>query len=418
VGRRIAIAAGLGIAVIAVAVTASGPAEPTSLRFSAPVSAPRRGPLVGVLFDSRGGHARLARLDAATLRVQGPTLALPERPGPSARSRDGAQLALGSGAAPDIRVIALSRWRAAPRWRLVRQRVPVQALAWTSSRRLLALLAGGLTPGRVVVADPTARRVVASRRLHGTLAGWAPSALGITVILGPRSGIGPARLVHVDREGRAVTADLPGVVAGVVPPPRTSAPGQDPNSRVALPGVAIDERDRLAFVAAGDLRVLAVNLRNGRVVDLIGSAGPSPLERLRDWLEPPAQAKGVTGMTRSASYVGRGLLAVSGQDGERPYGLRLVDLNRDTVRLLSRGGYAYGAGGRVLTVGIGKTLRAFDADGRRVWSRFPRGGIRDLTIGPRYAYVLVGQRTYVLNPRTGATVRVLATGRPPLLLTT
>lgn len=322
-GRHIAIAAGLGIAATAVVVTTGGPAEPTSIRLSAPDSAAPRGPLVGVLFDSRGGRARLARLNAETLRVRGPTLALTEPPGPSARSADGARLAVGSTTTPYVRVVALESWRAGSRWRLGRKRVPVQALAWTGSRRLLALLAAGLTPGQVVVGDPVARRIVASRRLNGTLAAWAPSALGITVILGPRSGIGAARLVHVDARGRTVTASLPGVAAGV-----------------------------------------------------------------------------------------------SGQDSDRPYGLRLVDLQRGTVRVLSRGGYAYGARGRVLAVGIGKTLRAFDAEGRRVWSRFPRGGIRDLTIGPRYAYVLVGHRTYVLDPRTGATVRVLATGRPPLLLTT
>lgn len=141
-GRRIAVAAGVGIAAIAVAVAAGGRAEPASLRFSAPVSGPQRGPLVGVMFDSRGGRARLARLDAETLRVRGATLALREPPGPSARSRDGALLAVGSNAAPDIRVVALGSWRSAPRWRLASQRVPVQALAWTGSRRLLALLAG------------------------------------------------------------------------------------------------------------------------------------------------------------------------------------------------------------------------------------------------------------------------------------
>lgn len=311
-------------------------------------------------------------------------------------------------------MVDLDSWRAGQRWRLGSGRVPVQTLAWSGRRRLLALVAGGLTPGKIVVADPAARKVVAIRRLRGRLVSWSSSALGITVILGPPSGIGAARLVHVDARGRTLTAALPGVSAGFVAPPRTRVPGQAPRSRVATPGLAIDEPDRLAFVATGDLRVLAINLRDGRVVTLLPAAGRSPVEQMGDWLQPAAQAKGVDGVVRSATYVGRGLLAVNGQDGNRPrpYGLRLVDLDRGAVRLISQGGYAYGARGRVLAVGVGKTLRAYDADGRRVWSRFPRGGIRDLTIGPRYAYVLLGQRTYVLDPRTGATVRVLPTGRP------
>lgn len=420
-GLRIAIAATAGVAVAVVSLTVRGPAEPTSMRFSAPVDVSQRGPLVGMLFDARGGRPRLARLDAETLRAQGPALALPEPPGPSVRSPDGARLALAAGTTSSyIRVVDLDSWRAGQRWRLGSGRVPVQTLAWSDRRRLLALVAGGLTPGKIVVADPAARKVVAIRRLRGRLVSWSASALGITVILGPPSGIGAARLVHVDARGRTLTSALPGVSAGFVAPPRTRVPGQAPRSRVATPGLAIDEPDRLAFVATGDLRVLAINLRDGRVVTLLPAAGRSPLERMGDWLQPAAQAKGVDGVVRSATYVGRGLLAVNGQDSNRPrpYGLRLVDLDRGAVRLISQGGYAYGARGRVLAVGIGNTLRAYDADGRRVWSRFPRGGIRDLTIGPRYAYVLVGQRTYVLDPRTGATVRVLPTGRPPQLLTT
>jgi len=415
-GRRLAVGVGLGIFAVAVAITAAGSDTQAPIRLSAPIPRSQRGPLVGVIFGARN-HARLVRLRSETLRVQGRPLTLTEPLGPSARSPDDTMLAVGSSATPDIQIVAVGAWHAAKRWRLAAKRVPIQALAWPVRRRLLALVAGGLTAGQVDIVDPSTRRVIATRRPAGRLAAWAPSSLGMTLILGPSSGIGAAHLVHVDADGDTLTTRLPGVSAGFIASPRTPAVGERTKPEMALPGLAIDERDELAFIATADLCVLAVNLRDGRVADLTTSARRSTLGRLRDWLEPAAEAKGADGASRSAIYVGPGLLVVSGQDGERPAGLRLVDLNRGTVRLLSQGGYANSARGRVLAVGIGKTLRAFDATGRRVWSRFPRGGIRDLAIGPRYAYVLVGDRTYVLDPRNGATVRVLATGRPPLLLT-
>jgi hypothetical protein len=110
--------------------------------------------------------------------------------------------------------------------------------------------------------------------------------------------------------------------------------------------------------------------------------------RLRNWLEPRAEAKAQEGPTRQALWLGQGLLAVTGWDShasvdggrqaqwETPAGLKLIDTRRWSVRTLDRGtSRIVLAAGTLLSYGVlfdsrtqrlaGNGLTAYARDGSR-----------------------------------------------------
>ena len=56
----------------------------------------------------------------------------------------------------------------------------VLALAWLAPRRIVGLDLAGL-----FVVDPVAKRMVAFRRVEGTLVGWARTKSSLVLLLGP-----------------------------------------------------------------------------------------------------------------------------------------------------------------------------------------------------------------------------------------
>src|SRR5947207_2988245 len=66
----------------------------------------------------------------------------------------------------------------------------------------------------LVAVDPAARAVVGSRSLDGWVYGFAHADGVLVLLLGPESGIGPARLAVVGANGLVRTVGLDGVSVG------------------------------------------------------------------------------------------------------------------------------------------------------------------------------------------------------------
>lgn len=254
--------------------------------------------------------------------------------------------------------------------------VRVESLAWTRTSRWigrsrLLLVTGEFPVSRhsiMLMLDPHARRVLHRRRLAGPVltSGHLPG--GLVLLLAPERGIGPATLAVFDERARVRTVTLSRIVAG------SESVGTDELlvDRQAVPGLAVDPAGRRAYVVAGDAPVAEVDLTTLRVGYHRLGRPTSLLRRLASWLLPLAEAKGATsGPTRSALWLGDGLVAVAGSHAVatstrqgvrqlvRPSGLQLIDTHSWTVRLLDpHTSSIVLAGGRLFASGY-----RYDSDG-------------------------------------------------------
>jgi hypothetical protein len=297
--------------------------------------------------------ARLVRVDPATLRpLPGLRVSLMGRNSGWSFSPDRSRMVLGSDAPiPKLRLIDLQKMRALGDVRVAR-RGSVFATAWAGRERVLAVV---VTPGccglgDTVVAgvDAVSRRVLWRRTLGGALVAGERFRRSFVLVLGPRGrAIGPARLVLVSPDGRLRSASLPDIRAG-----SEVGGGGDPARflvREWNPGLAVDPSGARAFVVQGGAPVTEVDLRTLRVRSHELSEPISLIGRLRNWLEPRAEAKAQEGPNRQALWLGHGRLAVTGRDShasidasgrqtqfETPAGLKLIDTRRWSVRTLDR----------------------------------------------------------------------------------
>ena len=142
-------------------------------------------------------------------------------------------------------------------------------------------------------------------------------------------------------------------------------------------------------------------------------------------------AKAEEGMNRFAQWMGAGRLAVTGYDAylthddrQRmiPFGVQVMDTTTWRTRTLASRAtwFVPAAPGYLLWPGRpqggGMATYAL-ATGRRT-HRFGHASVGSMTWGGRYVYATVRgrHRTYVIDPASGRTVRVLKTGRTPHLL--
>jgi hypothetical protein len=143
---------------------------------------------------------------------------------------------------------------------------------------------------------------------------------------------------------------------------------------------------------------------------------------------------------RAALWAGDGRIALTGDhwprprgrlpDGPIPFGVRLIDTRTWSIATLDpRPDTIHVAGGTVLAAGTryfdagerteSTGLLAFDASGRRAWTRFPGRpvallGSRDNLV---YAWVRRKRTAYVLDRDSGRTLHTIRTGiRVPFLL--
>lgn len=360
--------------------------------------APRE-PVLG-LETAPGGGTLLAQYDALSLRRTGLGVRLRVAGWPWRRSPDGALIAFGDGAPGGS--VELLDVRSLRRVVASRPRVGLlMALAWPRPGRLIA--AGVRQPGAVDAAlvDSATGAVVRRVRIDGHLVGADATAVGLTLVVGPPAGIGPARLVHLD-DGLRITADvvLSRLRAGQVRPARTPSPG-DPPPRTETPAVAVDPRAGRAWVVG--------NGAAGRQLAEVDLASGALAYRLLPVRRPAAVAKTLLGSGATVLWLGDGRLAVAGVAYEgrsyRGLGLAIVDVETGTARLVDPYASWVERSGALLVSwteidGVG----VFDLDGRP---------LRRVLGGRNVASFAAAGRRALVQPTVGEPVLVvdLASGR-------
>jgi hypothetical protein len=293
--------------------------------------------VLGLVFE--GQRAELRRLDPLTLRPVSRARVKGLSAGIHAFSRDGSTLALASGDGPprlrfvDLRTMRRTRTVDLPALGFVTE------ILWESPKRLLVLVAG--EEPRVLTVQASGR-VTGSQRLTGSVVAYDARAARLVALLAPRTSIGPSRLAVADAvRGLLGTVALPEISAGSE---RTEHAQDTYAMRSRIPGVAISPDGTRAVVVAAGSRVAEVELDTLRVSYHELSEPVSLLGRLRDWLEPEAQAKVVEGPHRFARFIDQQHVAVTGidyrglKDGEwdaSAVGLRLIDTRDWSVRTLA-----------------------------------------------------------------------------------
>jgi hypothetical protein len=356
--------------------------------------------------------SRIHWVDGRTLEPVDPRSAeIPFSTATGERSPGGGSLALGAGESGDVRIVDLEQMRTVAAVD-VEGASYVETLNWVRPDLLLASL-GGLT-SQVAAVDP-AGTIVAAHDLGGTTLYSRPTEDALVLLVAPSDRIGPARLVVFDgREPRSV--ELAEVRAGWE---QVEGSDDDYRARQSVPGLAVDPTGTRALVVPAGNRVAEVDLETLAVAYHDLAEPVSLLGRLRDWLEPPAQAKGIQGPDRNAVWLPSGLVAVSGsqysedEDGMdvTPAGLALIDPDGWTVSRLSdqpswvtlRGDALLASG---WTPGVDEqTLMVFDPDGTLRFSLAREGA--DLSqVGGDHLYVTTheGTRFELVDLETGETV--------------
>lgn len=369
--------------------------------------------LFGVTVD---GH--VARLDPATLR---PTRAL-KTPGWPALSPDGSTLLLGEDrGAVRVADARSMRWRGRPiriadgpgltTW--------VDTSAWLRPDRVFALVTTGGPVARgpipwtvAAVLDPTRRRVVARRHLPGYVLAEQHVGRREVLLLEPFRRDGQHRLAVVDARGHVdlIPVELP--------------KSDFSNVGFTAVGLAVDPERERAYVMPGRAPIAVVDLRTRSV-------------RYRAWPRIPHRLYGPTrtrpqknhwgdpvGSLRFAAWLGRGVIAVTGEDDRRtqavetlsrPFGLVLIDTRRWTARVVDRranrvdvaNGLAFpslsdSVGEKVPPPGLG--LTAYSRSGERLFHRYGTEGVWLLVSGPR-AYVHHEARVDILDLPSGRVLR-------------
>jgi hypothetical protein len=216
----------------------------------------------------------------------------------------------------------------------------------------------------VLVVDPVARTARTSATLGATVVASEALPDSLALLLAPAGKIGPASVAVVDADGgvRTVRTD---VLAGYEQPPADEeSPG--PDLRHDLPGFAVDPLGRHAYIVSASGTVADVALDSLAVSYHALSQPVSLLGRLRSFVDPAAQAKEMNGPLRQAEWLGNGIVAVSGNDGQpytdangsgqfrlTPAGLSLIDTRTWTVRKLDGGADSFArAGDDLLAAGV------------------------------------------------------------------
>jgi hypothetical protein len=298
------------------------------------------GPLVGVI-SSDSMATELARLDPRTLRpLPGGRLKLPGSWPLLAVAPDRSTAVLGSEAG-DLTVVDLVHLR---QLGTVQTDLPGAIFfgwGWVRRSQLLLIDTSQQAATEVLAVDVRTRRVVGRQHVDGVVQGYARLPHGLALLVTPANEIGRARLVVSDANAGLRTVALAQINAGFKQFDDTS--GSGPRMEQALPGIATDPTGRRAYVVPGDGPVAEVDLAGLEVTyHRLGQSG-SLWQRLARWWAPPAEAKIISGPSRSALWLGDGQLAVTGYDGsakghhmEIPSGLQLIDTRTWTVRQVDR----------------------------------------------------------------------------------
>jgi hypothetical protein len=397
-------------AALALAVGVSG--EPPQA--SQPKSARVPSSVLALVHDDFGSGTKLTRVDPRTLKRSGRGLELATGGGDAtALSPDRTTLAVAAGLGlAGVEFVDVQRMRSLG---FVRLGVSgwVSHLFWQGG--YFFAVVEGEQRAAVVTLDPIGRLVLERHRIRGTILHAKPAhPQRVVLLLAPHRGIGPLRLAVVGGKGMASTV-LPSFVGGS----RTDRQGNDIRTREEIPALVVDDAGLRAFVYARR-SVAEISLRNLSVTQHSLSEPVSLLERFRNWLEPPAEAKLVTGYWREGAWLGDGRFAVTGSDyaaatGAVGAGLLLVDTRDWSVRTVDPdANHLVVAGEAVLSLDADQFgVEGYDFAGKRhlhvlrdtmiTWLQ-PVG---DLV----YAHVGAGNRIVVIDPVAGRTLARTTTKR-------
>lgn len=279
----------------------------------------------------------------------------------------------------------------------------VDGLTWLRPDRLLAL-AHVDTLTTLLVIDPNTRRVI--RRTDLARPAGARFVVGdrIVVMLSSWGSFEPVQVAIIDADGNMRVATVDRIQAGtIVTEGDESTP---PSAQMMQPGFAVDRATGRAFLVSPDMLIAIVDLQTLEV-SYHGATR--------------SLAKAVDGPSRSAAWLGNGLLAVSGVDyrtnvngsqttvAATPYGLQIVDTGTWTTRMIDpeATGFTAVPGGLVATHAPTSSphetlIWALDGTLRR---RFSFTGRTWLDIEGRYGYVCdVRTLVSVVDSSSGATV--------------
>jgi hypothetical protein len=406
----------------------------TGLRSTAPRSL--------LALGSYAGVTSLFRLDPRTLRVRrGQRIALGAFRAAWGFSRDYSRLVIARNES-GVPVLPGAVWAALRFLDLRRMRTLGQlglpslswiaATAWLTPRRVVVLGVDSDTTSLLVI-DPRQRRVLRSYAWLGWPEAYGRTGDRLVFLLAQANQIGPARLVVAAAQGAPHLLRLDQIMVGYQFP--TDADGNPAPGRGQrrLPGLALDPAQDHAYVVAADAPVAQVELHSLALSYHGLSAPVSLFGRFQNWLEPAAQAKGqIDGPFRSALWLGKGLIAVSGTDMTAtaaaddlvvPAGLKLIDTHDWTIRTLDPAtmsvSYADGlllSFGDSLANGGPRGLSAYAPDGSRRFHLFGSDPVYQLQSLGSLAYAETAQRSYVIDLSRGQVLRRMRGPLPTLVI--
>lgn len=343
-----------------------------------------------------------------------------------ALSPDARTLAIGTGASAGVQLIDVTRMRSLARIKLLSDGY-VDLVSWPVPDRLFVNIPAAAP--LVAVVDPLERRLVKLHHLPGQIVAARPAPAGLVLLLGPDQTIGPAQIAVVSAEGVQL-ASVSAIRAGWA---TVDEGGEFPTPRQQTPGFAIDPSGRRALVVSAAGLVADVDLRTLDVRYHTLSRPVSLLGRLRNWLEPSASAKAISGQSRAALWLNDHLVAITGIDmsprpGESgvnvsvtPAGLSLIDTGDWSIRELEDNASDMAlAAGTLLAFGGSKPngLVGYDLDGHERFHILENEDVGYVMTAGGYAYVGSGNSTYfqIVDVRSGRRIGTAATAEPTILV--
>jgi hypothetical protein len=395
---------------ILIALLALGYASPTVGESARPHAAKRPPTVLALRNDGRRG-VELVRLDRRTLApVSKRRVLVGKGVGAWALSPDGRRLAVGAEEALGVRIVDAVRMRRLGS--IGTRNGQVRALAWLTPKRVV-----GAEETGIFIVDPVARRLVSARATEGQVVGAARTANALVLLLAPDDGIGPTTLATLSADGAYRTVVLNQISAGW----RYPTQADEPLGEHRHPGLAVDAVGGRAYVVGGGEPVAEVDLGSLAVSYHQPTRPISLLGRLRNWLEPEAQAKGpLLGSSRRALWLGNGRLAVTGEDGRpasdgvamHPAGLTLVDTRTWSFETVQPDATAATAAGGTLLAWAGGWpdlpaigLRGYDLDGDERFHLFGAHCVTVLEQVDERVFVDTHLGMRAVDARTGSVAR-------------
>jgi hypothetical protein len=312
----------------------------------------------------------------------------------------------------------------------------ISATFWPDERHLYVVRTG-LTrrqdggfdsqPAAVVTVDPASRAVAGSRSLDGWVQGWAHADGVLVLLLGPESGIGPARLAVVGADGSVRSIALDGVQVGAE---RFDPRSPSPIEHYVRPGLAVAPDGSQAFVASRS-GIVAVDLRTL-------ASSYHGLVRGNRRLQKGAP----DGTTRTVRWVQPGVLAVSGREDHstvdaegkvrmdmRPLGVELVSTKDWTTKMVDAAGEGVSIGADAMLVTpwswdskreqfLGNGATIYGLDGAKRAHVLRKRQVFGMIIGRR-AFVSSDNSSYsIVSTKTGKILRTVRHSPPDPLVGT